>query len=112
MLIDLAGLVVRWVDTPGIVSSSEHAAKFAREACSQADLVMSCTDFHGRGAIFVEHPLVVGVRLRCDRGGDGPGLAVSARDGAGMDALIAIIRERLVPSVAMEDPSPWAFWAE
>lgn len=112
VLVELAGLVVRWVDTPGVEGTGSHAAGVVRAACEQADLVLSCTDHHGGGAVGLEHAVVVGVRLRCDRGGDGPGLAVSAKNGTGIDALIASIRQRLVPDAAMEDPRPWAFWAE
>jgi len=36
-------------------------------------------------------------------------LAVSARTGAGLDALVARVRDLLVPPEDVSDPRPWRF---
>lgn len=110
VLVDLGGLVVRWVDTPGIDAADSQASDAVRSECVRADLVLSCADHHGEGRLGLDHPSVLDVRLRSDRGGRGCGLAVSARDGVGIDMLTLSIRQRLVPDAAMQDPRPWAFW--
>lgn len=112
VLVELAGLVVRWVDTPGVDATDSHAGGVVRAACEQADLVLSCTDHHGEGRLDLQHPVVFEVRLRSDRGGSGRGLAVSVMDGTGIDTLTASIRQRLIPDAVIQDPRPWAFWTE
>lgn len=120
VLVDLGGLVVRWVDTPGWdrVSPDPAAAGVVRSEVARADLVVWCVDASGsddadgpeRGP---DRPDRVRVGLRADRGGISHACDVvtSVRTGAGMADLIALLRARLVPPGALADPRPWKFWA-
>lgn len=116
VLLDLGGLVVRFVDTPGLRASPDttevNAMHAARRLAEQADLVLLIAD---ADSTFPERcsPTQAAIRigLRSDLGAT-PGAArsVSARSGDGLDALARLIRETLVPAEALADPRPWRFW--
>lgn len=116
VLLDLAGLVVRYVDTPGVRGDAggveREAGRIAREVAAAADLVLLCGD---AGAGPVEGPAgvpVVRVALRADLGAPrwGWDAAVSVVRGEGIGALVGLIRDRLVPPGALADGRPWRFW--
>lgn len=121
VMLDLGGLVVRYVDTPGIREGAgtieREAVRVAVEVARSADLVIRCGDFT-RPPIEMEELGIAGVRsvvlaLRSDLGGVPwrHDAAVSARNGAGIAELVAMMRETLVPKGMIESEEAWAFWA-
>ncbi len=130
VMIDLAGLVVRYVDTPGraggrwllAVGQNEAAGereivaaadRLAWEVASRADLVLLCGD---AGSGLVQGPpgrecMTIATRVDLGRPAWGHDAAVSVVTGEGLKKLAALIRERLVPAAALDDPRPWKFWA-
>ncbi len=118
-LVDLGGLVVRWVDTPGMGGGGGEAGEAwarVRDEVARADLVVRCADAGSSGPIGPagDHPCAITVALRVDRAE--PAFAADVRTsavrGTGMDRLVETVRERLVPAAAMADPGAWRFWAE
>lgn len=120
--IELDGLVVLWVDTPGARETEDEvelAARLAsRGAIAMADLVVHCADARSGfltareleelGAGSAREALRVGLR---DDLGPTPGASVStsAATGAGLATLAQAVRERLVPDEALAWPGPWRF---
>lgn len=130
VLLDLGGLVVRYIDTPGLSANPRdeldaEAQRIARRVAMGADLLLLCEDARtpgdgarGEGAQ-VDPPTgfagdVLRVGLRSDLAEAGAAntldVAVSARTGAGLAELAAMVRERLVPSAVRNDPRAWKFW--
>lgn len=114
--IDLAGLVVRYIDTPGLgrgTSAIERDAEtIARDVMASADLVLSCGDASAEPAAFATLRQVLIVATRSDLGLPSwkHDLSTSALTGSGIPALVAGIRETLVPAAVIADPRPWQFW--
>lgn len=120
--LDAGGLVVRYVDTPGVRGEQENVGEIEREASAiaaamveRADLVLLCADPRVGG--FPESAVAAGqgvlrICLRCDLGPapEGTEVAVCAPRGEGLEELVEAIRERLVPCGVLEDPGPWRFW--
>jgi tRNA U34 5-carboxymethylaminomethyl modifying GTPase MnmE/TrmE len=130
-LIDLAGVVVRWVDTPGLeegkaknekrktkmdtgdAAIQAEAQRLAREVAARADVLLVCSDAndqieppHTKGAL-------VRVGLRSDLGmAAGVEAAVSVRTATGLERLVEVVREAVVPHQYLEDAKPWVFWEE
>lgn len=135
LTLDLAGLTVRYLDTPGVRKATGAAGDIEREAvrralaaASAADLILLCGDAASPpidpgelGAGLAPPCGTVRVALRADLGtADWPhdiSLAVVPRqpesDAAqqGIAALASLIRERLVPRSVLTDARPWRFWA-
>lgn len=113
-LIDLGGLMVRWVDTPGMDPGDQAAIGRARAEAGRADLVLWCADARApRTACDIEHPCVVRAVLRSDTGDAvvAPGtIPTSARTGAGLTQLVRVLRDTLAPPGVLEDSAPWRFW--
>ncbi len=116
-MLEVDGLVVRYVDTPGRgvdrVSRADRSALDASDTVlANADLVLACFDATGGPPVVSPDHLTRRVRTRADLGGDAPAgdLSTSARTGAGIDDLAVLIRRALVPDRAIEDPGAWAFW--
>ncbi len=132
-LVDLGGLVVRWVDTPGWRGAGAAEPEVERESrelakgvIGGADLVLVCSEdedgFEEMEARMGQvaqgaRRLRIGTKgdLRGGRGGAnvetaaapaGPGGAM------GLDELVGRVREELVPVRALEWSGPWAFAAE
>lgn len=124
VLLDLDGLVVRWVDVPGsddcCVRASfidRTAIQAAREVIRAADMVIACADartsFTTPAVYGVESPLPV---LRCGTRADlgpvsGAEMETSSLDGRGITALARLVRDRLVPPRLLSDPVRWPFHA-
>lgn len=113
-LLDLAGLVVRWVDSPGIRGDAgpeeREAAALAKAVADRADLLVVCGDPRTPPP---EAPTGLRVCLRRDLGlpAWSADAEVSARTGDGVEALVARLRDRLVPAAVLADPSPWSLRA-
>ncbi len=113
-MVDLNGLVVRWVDCPGEREGADEVESEARRLADamvrDADLVLSCAD---AGADWVQAPTgaaCLRVALRRDLGERAGGeLAVSARTGEGLDDLRRRVRNALVPPEALAYEGPWLF---
>jgi small GTP-binding protein len=136
--LDLSGLVVRWLDTPGV---RDHPDAIEREAidlalsvADSADLLILCDDLAAHFSPPQHAPrlmsflaatrvptLRVGLRadLCADRAREPsqspppnspqPALRVSIHDRASLDALAALVRTTLLGS-ALADPGAWPFW--
>lgn len=124
-LVDMGGLVVRWVDTPGIGPAdsgagpdpiASAAAEAGRRALETADLVLWCADAGGAGPAVLTQDGAAGlvVATRCDRRVPGfeADVRTSATTGEGLRELGAIVREALVPGSVLADPNPWRFWGD
>jgi hypothetical protein len=118
VMVDLAGLVVRYLDTPGLRETSDSIEREAQalslRAAAQADLVLLVGD---AGSPLPSPPLsvpILRVALRTDLGPAAwpADFRVCAPTGIGLPELVAGIREALVPSAALEDARPWRFWQE
>lgn len=121
VLLDFGGVVVRFVDTPGLRTDPDpiesQALASAKRLVERADLVVSVADVQSpfvewsRAAPLGKSTLRIG--LRCDLGPTpGAQCSVSSRTGSGLEQLSALIREALVSSEALADPRPWRFWAD
>ncbi len=130
--LNLGGLVVHWLDTPGLTppprgrgqgggsatstarsTIEQDAQAIALRAAIGADLVVLCADAHSD---FPPAPAtaqqVVRLALRADLG-DPPSradLRVSAPRGEGLTQLVDHVRQRLVPEAAINHPGPWKWW--
>ena len=114
-MLDLGGLVVRYLDTPGQWEDAEGtdraAIELANRALETADLILACGDPRTPPITPVEGEMLR-VCLRADLGEPSwtPDLSVCAPDGTGLTDLATAVRDRLVPPSALAAPFPWAFW--
>ncbi len=112
--LELDGLLVRWLDAPGIDLSDDQvlaeAQALARQAISAADLVLWCQDA-GSAPPRAEGPKIA---TRADRHpGAAPAwadAAVSTVPGDGLADLTRLVRLHLVIDEALAHPGAWAFW--
>ncbi len=123
--LDLDGLAVRWVDTPGIRAEGEPhdeleaaAAHLASNIIAGADLVVLCADwqhdFISPDTLgLAPGPLLVRCATRSDLGPPAGqvDVATAASRGEGLSDLARLIRRWLVPDEAANSPSPWRFHA-
>lgn len=114
VLVELDGLVVRWLDTPGIDAPGTPAAIIALDGARQADLVLRCVDSTADASDLdpaaIEADLIVATRA--DRGHPGfrADAVTSASTGLGIAELARLIRSSLTPDAVLDDPRPWRFW--
>lgn len=126
--LDLAGLVVNYIDTPGIGSgheanlSSEHQAidlaaqTTALSLARQANLILLCADARHdpldaqQLGLDTRRCMLVGIRADLGTPRLGADCMVSSKTGEGISTLAKAIRERLVPAATLNDPRPWQFW--
>lgn len=115
-LIDLDGLIVRYVDTPGLrpnATGHEQAAlAIVEPLLTGADLVL-CLGDH-------DHPapapppgcdsFAIGLRSDLGPAAWSPDASVSALTGDGMPELTLQLRRSLVPDEALASDQPWRFW--
>ena len=121
--IELAGLVVDWFDTPGVRADPDPieaaAAHLATRALAAADLVIALTaPGLGWGTLDGAPAATTVLRVvnKCDAASaaaapeaTGADLAISARTGEGVPALVTRVRDALVPPADRADPRPWRF---
>lgn len=117
VMIDMAGVVVRFVDTPGLRESPDpqeaEAAAIARQVAGHADLLLLCGDSRGGPpASPVDGRAEMHIAMRADLGTGNwnAEVAVSGLTGQGLGDLVRLIRDRLVPPGDLADPRPWKFW--
>jgi len=114
--LDLAGLVVRYVDTPGLRESDDpierDAARLSVGVASRADLILRCGDATALPPTGSSDCPSLTVALRVDRGlPQWPhDVRTSAAHGEGLYTLAQLARDTLVPPSAIADPTPWCFW--
>ncbi|MFG0244543.1 MAG: GTPase [Phycisphaerales bacterium JB052] len=121
--VDLGGLVVRWIDTPGVDERIGDSGELtiARQVLRHADLVVHCIDA-------IDDPGVLDERLRDSIAPAVPVVRVGTRsdlgahacpvdamvqlgvNGSGLSALVSLLREQLLPDSVLSDPRPWCFW--
>ncbi len=119
--IDLAGLVVDWHDTPGLRGTRDpieaEAIRLAGGLIERADFIVAMT---APGTDWPALPREPDLRVinKCDLdpaprsasgGGGAETLCVSALRGDGLAALVATIRDKLVPPGDLAHPGPWLF---
>jgi tRNA modification GTPase len=119
VVLDLAGLVVRYVDTPGLRTAAGdielEAVAGSIEVASRADLLLLCGDATAAPpelpTSLVGKPALV-VALRSDLGGVTfkADASVSIVGGQGVAGLVQTIRQRLVPVEFIQSVQPWRFW--
>ena len=121
--LDLAGLVVRWIDAPGLRErpSDEleaHAARLALGAAHRAELLVICHDGARRSelpaSLIPRGPaLRLDIELRSDRRGHHQAPAgqilTSGLTGAGLPEAALAVREALVPASARRGERRWVF---
>jgi hypothetical protein len=130
VMLDVGGLVVRWIDAPGLgllPSDRAHhaidhaAAELARRVMAAADLLLVCGD--AASGYLPDDQLPAGparryVATRADLGlpphpgAQSPGeptITTAARTGMGLAALASVLREALVPRRVIEGAGRWRF---
>lgn len=116
--LNLSGLVVRWVDTPGLEATpadslQQEAQSMVGLLAGRCDLLVLAAD---TGSDYPElaAPTVIRVGLRADLGRPRRGsefdVSVMPEGRQGLEELAVAIRECLVPSSLLEDDGPWRFW--
>lgn len=125
-LLDLAGLVVRYLDTPGLSRADDNAQQSAQilalDAAARADMLLLCADAADPDPD--PYPPVnaspsaqtLRIAMRSDLHQTTPAfphdLAVSTLDLTSIARLAGLIRDWLIPPEVLADPSPWRFWNE
>lgn len=118
-LIDLDGLVVRYVDTPGLRADAdaiEQAAYSLVEALlPRADLVLLLGDASAEPIeppVRLEDTPMLRIGLRSDLAAiDWPADGVvSALQGEGMAEVVSHMVQLLIPDWAFQAKTPWRFW--
>lgn len=120
-LVELDGLVVRWVDTPGVRAGSQGseaaALSVAGAILPHADLLLQCSDPGGEltsesAAALAPGVEVLRVGLRSDLGkplGE-PEVCLSLRSEGTLGAFAEKVRARLVSDRAVRGLDPLWFW--
>ncbi len=116
------GVVVRWVDAPGVRESADfgdeieaEAVRLARAVISSAGLVVICGDSASGFAPADELGVPVGapilhVATRCDLGvAEGAEIETAAKLSDGVAELADAVRRAVVPDEALEWDGPWLF---
>lgn len=119
VMLDLGGLVVRYVDTPGYRETTDEiecaALDLMEDVVRAADLVLLCGDAR---AGFLELPsnrdcLTVALREDLGRAPQDVDVRVSVQLGEGLRELVEAVREKLVPARFMTgdmERAAWRFW--
>jgi small GTP-binding protein len=122
VMLELGGLVVRWVDTPGIDERVEVSDELAitEPVIRSADLIIHAIDHDdAEGALdprlaayICEGTRVVRVGLRSDLGESKAevDLRCSVKTGDGIDQVAGGIRDRLIDPSILSNPGAWRFW--
>jgi len=114
--VNLRGLIVNWVDTPGLREAGdeieEEAIALASEIIRSADCLIAMTD-RDRGWPDLGRQPDLRIVNKADRGlpphGDTPDLLISALTGEGLSELVLRVRALLVPQEDLEAEGLWVF---
>ncbi len=122
VLLNLAGVVVRWIDTPGIDQSVELGDELdlMSPMIQSADLIVHAVDASAdpepldprlSGLISASTP-VLQIAVRSDLAPESPSsvLRCSSKTGQGIEGVTGAIADQLVPESDRTDPRPWRFW--
>ncbi|HWB21169.1 MAG TPA: GTPase [Phycisphaerales bacterium] len=112
-LLDLAGLTVRWHDTPGLRETTDpierHAMMIAHTLLSRADFIIAITDADHPWPKLPRDPDLsicsksdLAVRSDAD-------LCVSAQTSQNLTTFAELVRDRLVPPADIASNRPWIF---
>lgn len=124
--LDLFGLVVRWLDTPGVRENpdliEQQALDIALSVANSADLLLVCDDLADPSPVtpprlnaFLDatHAPILRASLRADRAQrpspPAQTVRVSILDRPSLDALARSVADALL-GPAPADPGAWAFW--
>ncbi len=122
VMLDLAGLVVRWVDTPGIDERVEVGDELSvlEPVIQRADLVVHAIDHDDAdGALdprlsahIADQTPIIRIGMRCDLGGSkcSTDYHCSVKSGEGIDGVVRGIRDRLIDPAELSTPKAWRFW--
>lgn len=112
-MIDLEGLVVRWLDTPGLRTTDDpierDAIAVATRVMHDADLLIAITD---RDLDWPTLPREADLRVasRSDLGErTDADVCVSAITGDGLSQLVRTVRNHLIPPADLAHDGPWIF---
>ncbi|MCU0688472.1 MAG: 50S ribosome-binding GTPase [Phycisphaerales bacterium] len=134
------GLLVRYLDTPGLSDTPRdaldaEAQRAAHAVLARADLLLLAADARHPETLASTRALArqalgqdasrptIEVLLRSDlahaatmaetdgSASHGTPVATSSRTGQGLSALASAIRTTLLPDAALRDTTPWRFWA-
>lgn len=115
--LNLGGLVVRYADTPGIRPTHDpierEAQRLSGHLAERADLLLLMGDAsQPPPKIKTAAGQALTIALRADLGlPEWPfDAALCAPTGRGLPELVTLVRERLIPRSALDDPRPWRFW--
>lgn len=123
--IEVGGLTIRYIDTPGMTavgprsgapSEEADAVEITRHVLASADLVLRCGDATSSplplppGCLPRASVLTIATRADLSRAAFAHDLSVSAATGDGIPRLATLIREALVPTSALNSGHPWKFW--
>ncbi len=127
VMLDLGGLVARWIDAPGIRTEStdpieRDAGRIALAAAEVADLILVCEDAAAAAPpeclrLAASRPsLRVGLRADLGAPAEHAGLSVSITAGhagrsvaTGLEALAGAVRDSLVPRRLLSSRARWRF---
>jgi len=122
VLLNLGGLAVRWIDTPGIdeqVTVGDELA-IVEPVIQAADLIVHAIghqdadgDLDPRLAHLISPTtpiLRLGVRSDLGQSLVETDLSCSAMTSAGIESLATAINHRLIDPAALNDPLPWRYW--
>ncbi len=110
-LLELGPFTVSWIDTPGLRTTDDpveaQAIELARAPALRADLLLLGADATCDWPD-VEHPCTRRVGLRHDaHPRDDADITCAAAQGDGLEALVALIVETLVPEADRSSERPW-----
>lgn len=118
-MLDLAGIVTWWYDTPGIRLTDDDIESEAQDLALGIILKADCViAVRGPGQSWPSLPgwINLRVRLQSDRPdpdefetAEAADLEICAVTGSGLAGLTSRIREILVPTAVLHDPGPWLF---
>ena len=128
--VDFAGLVVRCVDAPGMMSLGSgafihaendtpgesvdrQAISISRRIAEHADLRLVCGDADSPPCDDLprtRNDLTVALRSDLGEASWPHDVAVAAVTGRGLHELVAMVRDRLVPPESIKSTLPWPFW--
>ncbi|MEQ9616513.1 MAG: GTPase [Phycisphaerales bacterium] len=116
VLLELDGLTVRWLDTPGQREGADEieaaAHELARPVIRGASLIVSCAD-HASGFVDDAPGRTLRIGTKADLATvDGAEVRTSAASGAGLGELARAVRRRILPDETLDSPGLWAFSPE